>query len=78
MRKTVTNVYLEFPSVTAVNTLLLYMRYRVARFCSAHGYGYSEEYSEENEYRVRFDCEAAYSMFTLSWDEESIKFILVP
>ena len=54
------------------------MRYRVARFCGAHGYGYSEEYSEENEYRVRFDCEAAYSMFTLSWDEESIKFILVP
>ena len=54
------------------------MRYRVARFCSAHGYGYSEEYSEKNEYRVRFDCEAAYSMFTLSWDEESIKFILVP
>ena len=77
MLVTAASVYIAFPTVTTVNTLLLYTRWQVARFCRVHGYGYSEEYSKENEYRVRFDCEQAYTMFTLAWDDSSPKFILV-
>ena len=73
-------MYLEFPTATHTNTELLWARYTVGKFCQQHAYGYSEQYGTANEYQVLFDCEQAYTMFTLMWDPAvlGIDFILVP
>lgn len=70
-------MYLEFPTVTQSNIELLRARYIVGKFCQQHAYGYSEQYGPANEYQVLFDCEQAYTMFTISHSENSPDFILV-